>query len=90
MQGCDDNCFSSSDRYFVVVALYIARVESNVARGKVEPYPEDVIKRCGGILERLLIASNGAGDVNGRDDGVFDIGQELLLSVQPRPRFENI
>ena len=85
-----DNGSISSDHDFVLVALDIARVEGHVARGEVEPYPEDVIKRCGGILERLLIASDAAGDVDGRGDGVFDIGQELLLSVEPRPGFENI
>ena len=65
-------------------------MEGNVAQGEVEPYPEDVIKRCGGILERLLISSDAAGDVDGRGDGVFNNRHKLFLSVEPRPGFENV
>ena len=85
-----DGCFRSSDHDFVVAALDIARVEGHVARGEVQPYPEDLIKRCGGILERLLISSDAAEDIDGRGDDVFDIRHKLLLSVEPRPGFENV
>ena len=59
-----DGFFRSSDHDLVVAALDIARVEGHVARGEVESYPEEVIERCGGILKRLLISSDAAGDVD--------------------------
>ena len=62
----------------------------HVTRGEVKPYPEDVIRRCGGILELLLISSDAAGDVDREGDGVFDIRHKLLLSVEPRPGLENV
>ena len=45
-----DSGSRSSYHGFVIVALDIARVERHVARGEVEPYPQEVIKRCGGVL----------------------------------------
>ena len=80
----------AADHDFVVVALDIARVVGHVTRGEVKPYPEDVIRRCGGILELLLISSDAAGDVDREGDGVFDIRHKLLLSVEPRPGLENV
>ena len=41
-----DGCFRSGNHDFVVVALDIARVEGHVARGKVEPLPEDEVQRA--------------------------------------------
>ena len=65
-------------------------MEGHVARGEVDPNPKDEVQRGRGILERLLISSDAVGDVDGRGDGVFDVGQELLLSVEPRPGLENV
>ena len=86
-----DGCFRSSDHDFLVVALDTARVEGYIAWGKVEPYPEDVIERRGGELERFLITRYARWDVDGRGDGVFDVGKELLLRVEPCPgMFERV
>ena len=85
-----DDCFRSSDHDFVVVALDIVRVEGHVARGEVEPQPEDEVQRGRCILERFLIMLYARRDIDWRSNCIFDVGQELLLSVEPRPGLENV
>ena len=85
-----DGCFRSSDHDFVVVVLDIARVEGHVARGEVEPQHEDEVQRGRCILERFLITRYAHWDIDWRSNCIFDVGQELLLSVEPRPGLENV
>ena len=75
---------------FVALALHISGLECHVTQRQIEPNPKHEVQRCRCILQCFLVASDATGDVNRRDNGVFDISQKLFLSVKSCPGLENI